>query len=73
MDDKLDVGVIIDGFVRLSPDGVFYIEKTGGERFYINAHLQSLLDKDIRLTMISIDSIKKLADLVESSGVVNTN
>jgi hypothetical protein len=71
-EQKLDVGVIVDGVVGTDPNGGTFIQDSEGVKFYPLVELQKLSGKDVRLTLISADSIKEIAKVLsESSGLLD--
>lgn len=63
-----DAGHIIDGIITPDPNtGELVLVDEDGVAFSSQEAFKSLLGKKVRLTMISIDSIELLQNLVEES------
>lgn len=61
----VDTGVVIDGTVSADPStGELYLQDSDGQNFPIEAHLKSLIGKEIRFTCIKLESMEKMMDLL---------
>ena len=61
----VDTGIVMDGIVSIdSVTGDIFLKDSEGQYFPIEAHLKSLIGKEIRFTCIALESMEKLMDLL---------
>lgn len=63
----MDMGTVLDGTVLIDPDSnEIIIRDSDGVDFPIEAHLKSLLGKEIRFTCIKLESMEVMMNMLAS-------
>ena len=61
----VDTGIVMDGVVNIDPlTGDVCLRDSEGQNFPVEAHLKSLVGKEIRFTCIALESMEKLMNLL---------
>lgn len=63
-----DAGIIIDGEVRINEHGNFLIVDDEGIATNVDAVMSSLVGKQVRFTVISLEAMNEMQNLLDSSG-----
>lgn len=63
-----DAGIIIDGEVRMNEHGNFLVVDDEGIATNVDAVMSSLVGKQVRFTVISLEAMNEMQNLLDSSG-----
>ena len=63
-----DAGIIIDGEVKMNEHGNFLVVDDEGIATNVDAVMSSLVGKQVRFTIISLEAMNEMQKLLDSSG-----